>query len=139
MGTDMRNKISIRLQRSYQSYFPRIMTTFFPNLPSRCSAVIRGAVGVITAGAGAKKSIPLPHRCVPGAADSWPAIAHDHLYLHDTGVARTDGLVERSRDRLGSTWDRVIRVLSDEDGDLPRELAPCPDTDVGALSAADSP
>jgi hypothetical protein len=94
MGTDMRNKISIRLQRSYQSSFPRIMTTFFPNLPSRCSAVIRGAVGGITAGAGAKKSIPLPHHRARGAASEWLSVPRDQLYLDGATVARIDGLVD---------------------------------------------
>src|SRR5262249_21299483 len=122
MGTDMRNKISIRLQRSYQSCFPRITTTLLPNLPSRRSAVIRGAVGVITAGAGAKQSIPLSHDRARGAAVGWPAIARDHFCLHDARVVRIDGLVEGSRNRLRSTWDRVIRALLDEDGAVPQEV-----------------
>jgi hypothetical protein len=52
--------------------------------PVRIGGVGRGRAG----------TIPLPHRCVPGAADSWPAIVHDHLYLHDARVARIDGLVD---------------------------------------------
>ena len=61
-------------------------------------------------------------RRVPGTADSWPAIARDHLYLHDARVARIDGLVEGSRNRLRSTWDRVIRALLAEDGAVLREV-----------------
>jgi hypothetical protein len=93
MGADMRNKISIRLKRSYQSYLSRIRTTFFPNLPSRCSAVIRGAAVGATVGAGAKKSIPLPHHRARGAASEWPSVSRDHLYLEDASAARIDALV----------------------------------------------
>ena len=52
--------------------------------PVRIGEVGRGRAG----------TIPLPHRCVPGAADSWPAIARDHLYIHDARVARINGLVD---------------------------------------------
>ena len=80
--------------------------------PVRIGGVDRGRAG----------GIPLTHRCVRGAAGGWPAIARDHLYLHDARVARIDGLVEGSRNRLGSTRDRVIRALLAEDGAVLREV-----------------
>ena len=45
-----------------------------------------------------------------------------HFCLHDASGARIDVLVEGSRNRLGSNWDRVGRALLAEDGAVLREV-----------------